>query len=88
MSKSLYLEVEAVRGHRPRAPIAARRAAAHVLGAASKLLGRLSAELSAAPRIEHAMPPVLEFYADAGAPEGALYLNGELVGYLPGVARL
>ena len=30
----------------------------------------------------------LEFYAEAGAPEGALYLDGELVGYLPGVTRL
>ena len=34
------------------------------------------------------LPPVLEFYADAGAPRGALYLNGELVGTLPGVTRL
>lgn len=33
-------------------------------------------------------PPELEFYAEAGAPEGALYLDGELVGYLPGVKRL
>ena len=32
--------------------------------------------------------PVLEFYADAGAPEGALYINGRLVGHLPGVTRL
>jgi hypothetical protein len=31
---------------------------------------------------------VLEFYADAGAPEGALYLDGKLIGYLPGVKRL
>ena len=31
---------------------------------------------------------VLEFYAEAGAPEGALYLDGQLVGYLPGVTRL
>ena len=32
--------------------------------------------------------PVLEFYAEAGAPEGALYVDGKLVGYLPGVSRL
>jgi len=32
--------------------------------------------------------PVLEFYAEAGAPEGALYVDGQLVGYLPGVGRL
>jgi hypothetical protein len=32
---------------------------------------------------------VLEFHAEAGAPEGgALYLDGRLVGYLPGVTRL
>jgi hypothetical protein len=31
---------------------------------------------------------VLEFHADAGALEGALYVDGELVGYLPGVRRL
>lgn len=30
----------------------------------------------------------LEFYAEAGAPEGALYVNGELVGHLPRVTRL
>jgi hypothetical protein len=34
------------------------------------------------------VPAVLEFYADAGAPEGALYLDGELVGWIPGVRRL
>ena len=32
--------------------------------------------------------PELEFYADACAPEGALYADGELVGYLPGIRRL
>jgi hypothetical protein len=31
---------------------------------------------------------VYEFYAEAGAPEGALSVNGELVGYVPGVTRL
>ena len=31
---------------------------------------------------------VFEFYAEAGAPEGALYVDGQLVGYLPGVTRL
>jgi hypothetical protein len=30
----------------------------------------------------------MEFYAEAGAPEGALYIDGELVGMLPGVSRL
>jgi hypothetical protein len=31
---------------------------------------------------------VLEFYAEAGAPEGALYVDGHLIGFLPGVKRL
>jgi hypothetical protein len=31
---------------------------------------------------------MLEFHAEAGAPEGALYVNGEFVGYVPGVSRL
>jgi hypothetical protein len=40
--------------------------------------------------LQHHEPvdPVLEFYADAGAPEGALYVDGRLVGHLPGVTRL
>jgi hypothetical protein len=40
----------------------------------------------AAPHARRA--PELEFYAEAGAPEGALYLDGDLVGYLPGITRL
>lgn len=32
--------------------------------------------------------PRLEFHADAGAPEGALYVDGVLFGHLPGVHRL
>ena len=32
--------------------------------------------------------PTIEFHAEAGAPEGALYVDGRLIGYLPGVARL
>lgn len=31
---------------------------------------------------------VLEFYAEAGAPEGALYVDGQLVGHVYGVTRL
>ena len=30
----------------------------------------------------------LEFYAEAGAPEGALYVDGQLVAQLEGVRRL
>ena len=32
--------------------------------------------------------PVLEFHGDAAAPEGALYVNGQLVGHVLGVSRL
>ena len=32
--------------------------------------------------------PQLEFYAEAGAPEGALYADGVLVGRVDGVRRL
>jgi len=85
MSKTLSLKTEPLAPYRPLAPLAAR-----AFGAASILLGRLAAELSAAaaPRFNRELPPVMEFYADASAPEGALFLNGQLVGYLPGVKRL
>lgn len=68
---------------------AARIAAAAGLRSASAVLARLAqqlavpAEAAALPR-----PAVLEFYADAGAPEGALYLDGQLVGWVQGVTRL
>ncbi|GAB4039773.1 MAG: hypothetical protein Fur0014_09750 [Rubrivivax sp.] len=68
-------------------PAGLRRAAARALRhAARRLLGwahRLTAE-----RREPAHEPVLEFYAEAGAPEGALYVDGRRVGVLPGVTRL
>lgn len=90
MPKSLLFDPAAAA--RPRAWLSrpARRAAAHALGAGSMLLGRLAAALDAthAPAVRRALPPVLEFHAEAGAPEGALYLNGELVGKLHGVRRL
>jgi hypothetical protein len=60
---------------------------AALLRAASRGLDRLALSLSLA---DPAPDPerVLEFHADAGAPEGALYVNGELVGYVTGVTRL
>jgi hypothetical protein len=42
----------------------------------------------AKPSPASAEVPSLEFYAEAGAPEGALYVDGKLVGQLPGVTRL
>lgn len=70
-------------------PPALRRLAASVLRRTSRWLSRLAKRL-AERRSEHrTLAPVeLEFYAEAGAPEGALYLNGKLVGTLPGVNRL
>lgn len=64
-----------------------RHLAAYLLRAASQALVRAACQLT------HAQPqlvdePVLEFYAQAGAPEGALYVDGQLVGMLPGVSRL
>ncbi|MDP3612921.1 MAG: aconitase family protein, partial [Rubrivivax sp.] len=44
------------------------------------LIGRLTAQ--------GANFKVLEFHGDAAAPEGALYVNGQLVGHLLGVNRL
>jgi hypothetical protein len=50
----------------------------------------LSRSLNATARASerHRGDMVYEFYAEAGAPEGALYVNGELIGYVPGVTRL
>ncbi len=66
-----------------------RRHAAHALRHASRQLARLARHLARRRSLARAhRAPELEFYAEAGAPEGALYLDGELVGYLPGITRL
>lgn len=77
------LQVRAARG----AASPARRAAVATLQAASLLFAALARRLQRAER-EPAGEPVLEFYAQAGAPEGALYIDGQLVATLPGVSRL
>lgn len=65
-----------------------RRAMATGLRSASAVLARLSRRLvRQRARVPHPVP-VLEFYAEAGAPEGALYLDGRLVGWISGVQRL
>ena len=69
----------------PRRP--GRRLAALALRGASRVLTQLARRLGR-PRRGPTLPPVLEFYAEAGAPEGALYVDGQLVGHLPGVTRL
>lgn len=65
-----------------------RPAAAATLRHISRLLARLARRLESVHAARSRRPPELEFYADACAPEGALYADGELVGYLPGVRRL
>ncbi|HEY6133616.1 MAG TPA: hypothetical protein VIW70_06530 [Rubrivivax sp.] len=65
-----------------------REAAADVLRTASVLLARLATRLRVATRARPSGEPVLEFYAEAGAPEGALYVDGHRVGVLHGVTRL
>ncbi len=72
----------------PALPEAARRFAAAALRAASALLARWARRLGA-PSVSRRGPvPRLEFYAEAGAPEGALYADGVLVGRVDGVRRL
>jgi hypothetical protein len=71
----------------PPAASAARHLAAQALRLASAVLARLARRLAGRQRREHDERQ-LEFYAEAGAPEGALYLDGEFVGWLPGVNRL
>ncbi len=62
---------------------------AFVLQKASTGLMRLAQTIAApAAPPPKALPRELEFYAEAGAPEGALYMDGELVGWIPGVTRL
>jgi hypothetical protein len=58
------------------------------LGRASALLARMALSVAGAAAQGPAREPTLEFYAEAGAPEGALYVDGELVGTLAGVNRL
>ncbi len=73
----------------PRGP-SVRRLLAGLLRTASHRLAQLSRSLNAAERARERPPGemVYEFYAEAGAPEGALYVDGKLIGYVPGVTRL
>lgn len=62
-----------------------RRPAARALHHSAAQLRRWARHLLAAPAPRavglHSLPE-LEFHAEAGAPEGALYVNGEYVGRL------
>lgn len=70
------------------ASLHAQRLAASGLRAASAVLARLSRRLALPMTRKVNTAQHLEFHAEAGAPEGALYLDGKLVGWLPGVRRL
>ena len=66
-----------------------------VRGAAARALRRSGTALRHwARRLQARRPqppagdPLFEFHAEAGAPEGALYVDGQRVGVLPGVTRL
>ena len=72
-----------------------RKLAGAALRGASRVLARLARSARVAGRLAEAgriamrqLPPELEFYAEAGAPEGALYIDGCYAGHLPGVTRL
>jgi hypothetical protein len=69
-------------------PSRSRLLLATLLHGAGLALGQLARRLLPAQREASAHEPQLEFYAQAGAPEGALYVDGQLVGHLPGVTRL
>lgn len=66
-----------------------RNVVAALLRALGALLDRTAHRLAAARRPEALWAhPTVEFHAEAGAPEGALYVNGRLVGYIEGINRL
>lgn len=57
-----------------------------ILSHSSAVLARLARQL--APQRRPKRRPELEFYAEAGAPEGALYADGRRIGTLAGITRL
>lgn len=67
---------------------AARRTLAFGLRGASACLARVARRVARPRRTVQRELPQLEFYAESGAPEGALYLDGKLVGWINGVQRL
>jgi hypothetical protein len=77
----LPYEAEAPEERRARAFVAA------MLRGAGRALDALAERLALVEAAAHT-EPVLEFHGDAAAPEGALYVNGQLVGHVLGVNRL
>jgi hypothetical protein len=65
-----------------------RRTVAKAIARACALAWRRARQWAATARHPATVAdPIWEFHAEAGAPEGALYVNGELVGHV-GVTRL
>lgn len=79
--RDLPFDVPGPAGRRIRVWIAA------MLRGSSHALGTLAARLLP-PEREPLAPVVVEFHAESGAPEGALYVDGQLVGHVLGVNRL
>lgn len=64
---------------------------ADTLSAASERLARLAGRVATVEEVPAQPVETVEFHAlhrEAGAPEGALYVNGRLVAVIPGVTRL
>lgn len=66
----------------------ARELLALALRMASRALGLLAERVALRPHAAAAAEAVIEFHGEAGAPEGALYVDGKLVGHVLGVNRL
>jgi hypothetical protein len=61
---------------------------AALLHLAVRLQQTQAAARTAPQAIEPLVAPQLEYHAESGAPEGALYVNGQLAGWISGVSRL
>ncbi len=61
---------------------------AALLRRTSAALAHLASSVAGTTSHGPAREPLFEFYAEAGAPEGALYVDGDLVGVVTGVSRL
>jgi hypothetical protein len=72
-------------GHRPSW---IRHLIAACLRGGSSLLAQIASRVEGKAARRSDAEPRLEFYAEAGAQEGALYVDGRLVGRLPRITRL
>ena len=66
-----------------------RAASALLDGVAQRLaMAQARADAREAVLLRDSVEALIEFHAEAGAPEGALYVDGQFVGFVPGVSRL